>query len=285
MLRDRFASSARISFTAHYTGYVWHRHHWSPKGFDTSVGHLAYLGLAPVNRLTRQLYGFDLETLLLQRHALIDHLLTGIAEAAGPIQVLELAAGLSPRGYRLLQSPQLDIRQYVEVDLPEMAARKRRLIDRFPGRHPRILTADLFPQGGGNPLERLSLEQFDSNLPLVCISEGLINYFDLDAVQRLWRQIAALTSSFPRVDYLSDLFEQPSNRPGHSLMTLGRRLLSLAVRGRVHLHFENDEQAQSALLANGFGRAALLDPAAVGPIAQMPTSDAPSLVRVIHAQA
>lgn len=279
------AGSARISFTAHYTGYVWHHHQWAPPGFDTHLGHLAYLGLDPLNRLTRRLYGFDLETLLLQRHALIDHRLTGIADEVGPVQVLELAAGLSPRGYRLLQSPNLDIHHYVEVDLPQMAARKRRLIAELPGRHPTIRAADLFPDNGSNPLTALCTDQFDPDLPLICITEGLINYFDLKAVQGLWRRIAALKDRFPRVDYLSDLFEQPAPRPGVNWMTLGRRLLSVAVRGQVHLHFRDDLEARAALLASGFTDATLLDPSRLGPVERMPVTHGASLVRVIHARA
>ncbi len=66
-----------------------------------------------------------LESYLLARHRAIDSLLTTAIEEHGIRQVIEVAAGLSPRGWRFAQRYG-DRLTYIEADLPGMAERKRR---------------------------------------------------------------------------------------------------------------------------------------------------------------
>src|SRR5680860_1088598 len=115
--------SDAISPTAHYTGEVWRRAGLSDPALATREGRLLYGSLRPTMALSAALGGDTLEAFLLARHRLIDRLL-GEAIAAGRVgQVIEIAAGMSPRGLRFSRlHPDLT---YVEADLPAMAARKR----------------------------------------------------------------------------------------------------------------------------------------------------------------
>src|SRR5262245_41277416 len=97
-------SDARISPTAHYTSYVWFANGMSHKALTSRLGRVLYRALKPLNGahdlLTR---AGNLETMLLARHRLIDRLLTEAIEAGRVRQVVEIAAGMSPRGFRFAQ--------------------------------------------------------------------------------------------------------------------------------------------------------------------------------------
>ena len=118
-MKSASTDTSRISVSAHYTGYIWYKHGLSARGFATQAGRFANATLAPVNALLRVLAGADIDIFLLQRHSVIDHQVKELIEQEGVTQIVELACGLSPRGYRLKKAyPQL---RYIEGDLPAMA--------------------------------------------------------------------------------------------------------------------------------------------------------------------
>src|SRR6188508_3287909 len=90
-----------ISPTAHYTGYVWFAHGHSHEAFATSQGRVMYRALRAPNAAAQALGLPTLEGMLLARHRLIDLRLTQAIERGEISQVIEIAAGLSPRGWRL----------------------------------------------------------------------------------------------------------------------------------------------------------------------------------------
>src|SRR5689334_1298630 len=94
-------SSARISPTAHYTCEVWVRNGLSDPAFATREGSTLHKLLLPLNAGSRALGGPTIDGMLLARHRLIDHLLETEIEAGTVTQVIEVAAGLSPRGWRM----------------------------------------------------------------------------------------------------------------------------------------------------------------------------------------
>src|SRR5437016_178999 len=109
--------SETISPTAHYTGYVWFAHGLSHPAFATKEGRIFYAAMRTANAASRVLGGPTLEGMLLARHRVIDHLLER-AIADGRIgQIVEIAAGLSPRGWRFA-GRHGDAITYVEADLP-----------------------------------------------------------------------------------------------------------------------------------------------------------------------
>src|SRR5918912_703704 len=122
--------SDAISPTAHYTGHVWGRNGLSHPELATLEGRVFFDALAPAMLASRAVGGPTLEGLLLARHRIIDELLTEAIEDGRVAQVIEIAAGMSPRGWRFAQRYGERL-TYVEADLPAMAARKRQALERM----------------------------------------------------------------------------------------------------------------------------------------------------------
>ena len=118
---------SRISPTAHYTADVWVRSGSGPALFIL-VGAVLHAALAPLNETYGRLSGRpNLDAMLVARHRALDRLLEREIAAGRVGQVIEIAAGLAGRGYRFARRfPAL---RYVETDLAEMAAYKRRALD------------------------------------------------------------------------------------------------------------------------------------------------------------
>jgi len=274
--------SVSVSPTALYTGAVWARHRLSHPAFATLEGRLMYAVGVPAMRLSRAIGGPTLEGLLLARHRVIDEELHAAIKAGTVSQVIEIAAGLSPRGWRFAKQYGERIR-YIEADLPGMAARKRALLARvgcIDGPHHRVADIDAFAVSGNASLAGIA-DTLDPTQGTAIITEGLINYFPLDAVTGLWTRIAEVLRSFPNGLYLSDLHIGGENR--NLAVQAFVRLLSVAVRGRVHLHFSTALDAESTLKSAGFAAATLLSPAAFADQYRECRDPAAKLVRVIKA--
>ena len=281
MKADRdLAASARISPTAHYTGYTWLAHGLSHPAFATGTGRFLYKAIAPANKAMAAAGQATLDGLLLARHQLIDALL-GRAIADGRIgQVVEVACGLSPRGYRFVREHG-DRLTYVEADLPAMAARKRELLARAGAGGPnhRVVEVDATADDGPRSLAAIARE-LDPTRGTAIITEGLLNYFPPAAVAGMWARFARALAGFPRGLYLSDLhLAEDTGR----LERLFAGLLGVFVRGRIHFHFADVAAAQRALTEAGFAEAHLRHPeeheSLTGPVDQQSAR----MVRVIEA--
>ena len=119
---------SRISPTAHYTADVWVRSGLSDPALSTRLGAVLHAALAPLNETYGRLSDRpNLDAMLVARHRALDALLQRAIAAGRVGQVVEIAAGLSGRGCRFARRfPDL---RYVETDLPDMAAHKRRVLD------------------------------------------------------------------------------------------------------------------------------------------------------------
>lgn len=249
--------SARISPTAHYTGYTWLAHGLSHPSFATPAGRLLYRALTPLNRVLAAARQPNLDGLLLARHRLIDALLEQAIVAGEIGQVIEVACGLSPRGHRFA-ARHGDRLTYVEADLPAMAARKRAILARAGGTsaHHRVVDVDATADDGPRSLTGIAAT-LDPARGTAIITEGLLNYFPHAAVTGMWARFAAALARFPRGRYLSDLHVGGST-PAVERALAG--LLGVFVRGRVHFHFADVDGAAAALRAAGFDRARLRGP-------------------------
>lgn len=245
------SGSDRISPTAHYTGYTWARHGLSHPELSSVEGRVLFESLRPVMIASRALGGASLENYLLARHRAIDALLERAIDA-GITQVVEVACGLSPRGWRFAERYGEGI-TYVEADLPNMAARKRDALSRMGslGPHHRVADIDALRDDGPDSLAALAGELRPES-GLIIITEGLLGYLATDDVHALWRRFARVLSGFDSGRYVSDLHIGEVQTPQ---VRAFRVLLSAFVRGQVHLHFENPAQAREALLAAGYTRA------------------------------
>lgn len=278
----RIEHAANVSPTAHYTGYVWARHGLSHPAFATTEGRLLHAAAAPALALSRSLGGPTLDGLLLSRHRVIDALLSAAIESGEVSQVIEIAAGLSPRGWRYARRHG-DNLHYIEADLPGMAARKRDLIaqtgDSLRGHA--VLDIDAFADSGPASLEGIAA-QLDPARGLAIITEGLVNYFPTEAVTALWARMARVASGFSSGLYLSDLHLAGETRGALASGFTG--LLSAFVRGRVHLHFASRAQAEAGLRAAGFAEARLHRPADRAEAGAAGRDPAARIVRVIEAR-
>jgi O-methyltransferase involved in polyketide biosynthesis len=244
--------SEAISPTAHYTGHVWSRNGLSHPALATFEGRLLFDSLRPVLAAGRPFGGASLEAYLLTRHAALDALLERAIERDGITQVIEIACGLSPRGWRFTQRYG-DRLTYVEADLPDMAARKRAALDRIgclSERH-RVVTVDALCEDGPDSLPALAAT-LAPGVGVAVVTEGLLGYLPGTAVETLWRRLATMLGGFAAGRYVSDLH---IGAVQNSQVRIFRVLLSAFVRGQVHLHFETPGEAEDALRDAGFASA------------------------------
>ena len=246
-----------ISPTAHYTGYVWYAHGQSHDAFATRQGRWMYQALRGANAIASAARLPTLDGMLLARHRLIDLRLTQAIEAGEVSQVVEVAAGLSPRGWRFAQRYG-DRLTYVEADLPGMLANKRRILGKLGGETPHHRTAEVnaLTDTGPTSIEAICAS-LDPTQGTAIITEGLINYFDRATVIEIWGRFARALQRFPTSLYLSDVNTRDGN--GGPLIAAFAWLLSAFVRGKVHIHFDSAVEAEDALARAGLP-GMLLDP-------------------------
>lgn len=232
-----------ISPTAHYTGEVWSRNGLSHPALRTTEGRLMHAALRPALGLSGALGGPTLDAFLLARHRIIDERLEAAIGAGRVTAVVELACGLSPRGWRFARRHGAAL-TYVEVDLPAMADRKRRALAEIGTLGPRHRVEALDARDGA----ALDAVLRDLGGGVAVITEGLLNYLDRGTVEALWQRLAGQVEL-----YLSDLVLAEA----FPVVRAFTRGLSAFVGGPVHLHWSSDAAVDAALAAAGFADATL----------------------------
>lgn len=277
------ADSAHISPSAHYTGYVWYRHRLADPAFATGLGRCVHGLLSPITWGARVGFGLDIEHLLLQRHLLIDARLAAAIEQRGVCQVVEIACGLSPRGRRFsVRYPQV---RYLEADLPPMAVRKRLLLHGegwLDGRH-QVKSVDILAPGGAQSLVGL-FAGLDRNEPVVVITEGLVNYFELPVIEAFWTRLAHQLGEFSQATYLTELYPDLREHPRYRQLRWGVDLVGRLTRGNYPLHYRSAEDIVEAFGRCGFQSTQVLDPNEQAASLGLAPGRWPSLVRVIEAR-
>lgn len=275
--------TSSISFTAHYTGYVWHHYGLSDAHFATGQGRLYFALLRPFETLARYLIGSDIKTTLLQRHFLIDRELETLIAAHPGLQVLEIACGLSPRGHRFAKKhPGIT---YVEADLPGMVTRKRALLaslGSLDARH-RLVTCNILERDTLDSLEAVITREFDAQQPLVVITEGLVNYFELPTISGVWQRLAAALRAFPAGTYLTDIYPEVTGHRFAGAILAANRALKIASRSSFSLHFASDAAMGAHFESQGFERVTVFNPDREPTAA--PAARGGAIVRVVRASA
>lgn len=250
-------ASASISPTAHYTGLVWARHGLSHPALATTTGRLLFYGFKPVI-LAAQWAGVPaIDSFLLTRHKLIDLRLDQAIRSGRVGQVIEIACGLSARGWRFNQRYG-DALTYVEADLPGMAERKREALARMGQPRPGHRVVDIDALADSGPLSLQSIAgSLDRGRGLAVIAEGLLNYFSEGDVRSMWLRFSSVMRQFPQACYWSDI-GLSADMGARATPFVG--FLSAFVRGRVHLHFRTPADAEAALRESGFASARAMDP-------------------------
>ena len=272
--------TSRISISAHYTGYIWYKNGLSHQQFVTPMGRAAYWALKPMNGFMQLMVGASIDTFLLQRHFVLDHLVEQAIEE-GYEQVVELAAGLSSRGYLIKQAhPSV---HYVEGDLPGMSARKAELLDKL-GRQPGHITqpCNILDESGAHSIETL-LAGLDKSKKTLIITEGLVNYFDLETIRKVWSRMAVALKDFPQARYITEVYPKLEQHPSYRYVKVAQKVVGFFTQGEYPLHYNSNEAMQQGFLEDGFAQVNVTAPEDYYDKLDMPTSSRQSLVRLVVA--
>ncbi len=125
---------------------------------------------------------YSLHHTLLHRHTIINTLM----EKANCPQIIEVAAGFSPRGAKTSEAADI---QYFEVDLPDVVElKKNQLLKSEEGTL--VLKRTNFTQMAASILD-LDFSQAFPKVKSFIITEGLMMYFSRKEQMDVWRNIAA----------------------------------------------------------------------------------------------
>src|SRR5690606_18281810 len=114
-MTQQLSKHRHISFTAHYTGYIWYQMGISHPALATAKGKTLAALVHPIESWAEKYVGGSMRTTLKQRHSILDSHLKELIEQHPNLQVLEIACGLSPRGWWFRQHYQNIT--YRELDL------------------------------------------------------------------------------------------------------------------------------------------------------------------------
>lgn len=279
-MKDR-AESEKVSPTAFATGYFWYRHGLSHAGLVAPEGEKLDRRFRLLMRLVKLVSGLSIEALMLARHKGIDALLARHVESGRITQVVELAAGLSARGWRFAQKYG-DRITYIETDLPHMAAMKHAMLDKagLAAPHHRVVPLNVLLDRGPASLHEVS-QSLDPKGGVAIITEGLMSYLDPRAASGVWRRIARTLRAFKAGVYLSDSYVR-SDRYGLGGAVF-RGVIQRFVRGRMHVHFETPEQALVQMKKAGFASVTLHEPRAIAETRDLGAIRGGDRVRVLEA--
>jgi O-methyltransferase involved in polyketide biosynthesis len=275
------AASENVSPTAYATGQFWYRHGLSHPGLLPPETERAGRNFGVLMKMVRLLGGGSLQAMMLARHKGIDAMLSRAIDAGKVGHVIELAAGLSPRGWRFTQKYGARI-DYIETDLPRMVALKDRLLStsKLYGPRHRVVTVNALAESGADSLSALA-DTLDRSQGLAIVTEGLMSYLDPDAAAGVWRRIADVLKRFPHGVYLSDTYLR-RDRHGVGMM-LFRSAIQRSVRGRMFVHFETPDEAVAKLTAAGFKSVTLHEPRNIPETAELGIQRGGDRVRVLEA--
>ncbi len=247
-----------LSATALYTCGVWN---WGklPRAslFYTNEVQAAFSATNFALAFARFLTGQpSLKHSLLHRHVMINKWL---AEKEA-LQIIELGAGLSPRGAHLTDNSGL---VFTEIDLPEVIDMKRAILSgteegRNIIRRPNLkfISADVF---------NVDLKAFaDSSMPIYIVAEGLFMYFGKSEQISLWSKVNETISVCGSGGFIFDLVpwvEQPSvNTAGRALEFLMKRF----TQGRSFIRDNRTRyDIREELYKTGFKTVTFLEPSSV----------------------
>jgi len=163
-------------------------------------------------------------------------------------QVLEVAAGYSTRGLDFVANRKIN---YVELDLKEVADKKKRLISEIVP-----IPNDLHILGG-NALNYDDFNKcarfFDRGKELAIIGEGLMRYLDFEEKKILAENIKKTLSEYGGVWITGDV--SPKNfltNQDESMPSLNKNINNLSSRNNSNWRFEDEEHVREFFEKIGF---------------------------------
>ena len=252
-MTQQLSKHRHISFTAHYTGYIWYQMGISHPVFATAKGKTLAALVHPIESWAEKYVGGSMRTTLKQRHTMLDQHLEDLIQKYPDLQVLEIACGLSPRGWWFRQHHPIIC--YRELDLPDMAATKQAALQQIETDADDVLSVDLFTEAFAS-----AFTVFDPHRPLVVISEGLINYFEKPLLQQLIQAIANYGRDFKQLHYLTDLYPEPTQNKLATIIWNSSRLLKWMSRSAFSFHFKTPKEVEHFFHEAGFHQVIVQQP-------------------------
>lgn len=242
--RQDLSPHRHISFTAHYTGYIWYLLGISHERLATAKGKQLATLLHPFETLAEKFVGHSVRSTLKLRHRLIDQRLEELIAQHPDLQIIEIAAGLSPRGWRFRQKyPAIS---YIEVDLPAMAAIKREALQPIDP-DAKVYGCDIFSE----QFQQILKQDLDHSRPIAVLSEGLINYFSKDLIGKLSQILSTGFQQFPNGYFISDLYPEPTHRLA-KVIWHSSKLLKFLSKSEFQFYFTSPQEAADFFKSHGF---------------------------------
>lgn len=261
----RTEGNPRIGIPAYFTSHAWVEARFEKAGlFDTRKGRFLFRALGPFFRglgFLGPAVRFHNEYLFVRHYAVEARL-----RAIRPTSIVEIGSGLSPRGVAFA-SADPDLR-YIEVDLPNMVAAKRKALHGLQcPRNYFLGAADLLAE---DFLEALP-EAPRPGDRLAVVTEGVTDYFNMPEKRKAFRNIRSLLEAHGGGRYLLDIyarehFPRPAWLTNAFVLTLGR----LVGRSFDDQLFDRVDDACRFLTGCGFDEAGELDLAELNTSAYQP---------------
>lgn len=169
-------------------------------------------------------------------------------------QIIELAAGLSPRGYNWVQQHN---GVYVEVDQAAVIAAKASLLEAHPtptlGKL-HLVALDLVHQDITQALQIQPELAFDYNKPTLIIVEGLTGYLGEVAMHQLLSKIHKLASRFTNCTILIDFYLKlnPKQHGRVAYAMLPPQLLWRLLRAPMRMFLKEAKDIEHLIKSTGF---------------------------------
>jgi len=167
-------------------------------------------------------------------------------------QILEIAAGLTPRGLEMIEKNS-DL-QFVELDLPHMAEYKRDMLKSISAKN-KIKLPDNLHVVDGDALDEDSLFKATKcfrNAPISIINEGLLRYLSFGQKEIVSKNILALLKKFGGTWITSDITLKKVLSCEQERADNRRRVLALSGIDVEKNCFESEQAAREFFENNGF---------------------------------
>ncbi len=184
------------------------------------------------------------------RYKLVNRLL----DKNGSQQILELAAGYSPRGFIRSQDPSVE---YVELELPLMIEKKRNILEALTLQS-KIKINNNFHLQAGNAISSedlaASARYFKKDQPITVINEGLLRYLNFSEKAEVAKNIHALLKQYGGVWITPDITLRKLLETQNSITMPGKnKEISEAINNDFDQNkFENENQAKEFFENLGF---------------------------------
>lgn len=227
---EQHSKHASISFTAHYTGEMWQKLGLSHPALATQKGKQLHQLLSPIEWFANTFFGVTTNKTLTARHQLMDDVAEKFISQYPNAQVVEIAAGLSPRGWRFLQKhPDIS---YTEIDLPAMSALKQEKATNLPKPIPNFQALDVIQDDLQN-----FFHQLDKSRPILIITEGLINYFSLEVLAKLANKLANHIKDFEHNMWVTENYPLSTSASYNRLVTVASKALGKLTKSSFSFYF------------------------------------------------